>query len=203
MAQRSNTFKESEFYMTISEFSEFANKEHKHLDPTKISNRSLAHDHNQLLIANFKEIDWKALESGLLHHKGKVTSVDARPFDPSYPWHEYLPRLRKSLRGQHPSDLHGEIWPQKKDNPITKLEWVNSSKRGSKFDNDGSFLGASKKYSLDGRATKVWNTSTNSNLGSNNSDGEHKSPLKNEAIKPKLGGKPSVKQLFQNKSGLK
>lgn len=55
-------------------------------------------------------------------------------------WGDYLPRLRKSLRGLHPKDLHGSIWPQKKEVPITAFNLKNIGRKKKKFDNHGSLV---------------------------------------------------------------
>ena len=57
------TVKQSQFYLTSSDFSEFAHLEH---NLRELSSSTVKNLESQLKLANFKKLDWDALEGKLL-----------------------------------------------------------------------------------------------------------------------------------------
>ena len=57
------TIKNSQFYLTSSEFSEFAHLEYDFRD---LNSATANNPESRLKVANFKRIDWDALEGKLL-----------------------------------------------------------------------------------------------------------------------------------------
>ena len=103
-----------------------------------------------------------------------------------------MPRLRKSLRGLHPKDLHGNIWPQKKEVPITTFKLLNKGRPKKKFDNDGALVDSQTQYDFNGKAVKVWKRHQTSSQGSSEEDPtrvdeEMVSPLRNDLLRGQLG----------------
>jgi hypothetical protein len=106
--------KTSQFYVTSSEFSDIG----KLIEVRDLSSANQNNLEVDLKVAKFKQIDWNAIEGKLIPKTTRVLrnnrhqSVDHRPqkADPSF-FNEFFPKLRKSLRGMQPDELHGRIWP--------------------------------------------------------------------------------------------
>lgn len=130
---------QNRYFLTGSDFSELAVLESTMANELN-STGQLEQPQSALRAANFKKLDLSAMESNLikqqatpkrlkkrhvsLQHKQlpierqslEQLSQDSQEVLNMQPkqqvdWVTYLPRLRKSLRGLHPKNLRGQIWP--------------------------------------------------------------------------------------------